>query len=206
MEELSNNIQLHREGYSPFSFWVYKQVYNEEGRLIEGAYVDRDGNDQINDSDRYLYKDPYADIIMGLNTNLNYKNWDFSVVSRANLGNYAYNNMASAKTYLARASENSILTNLHGDFYNTGFEALTETNLLSDYYIQDASFFKIDNITLGYTINNIYKESNLRLFTNVQNVLTVTDFTGLDPEISGGLDNNFYPRPRSFAFGVNYNF
>ena len=201
-----NNIQLHKEGYTPFSYWVYKQVYDENGRPIEGAYVDRNGDDQINEEDRYLYKDPYADIIMGLNTNVNYKGWDLAIVTRANLGNYAYNNMASAKSYERRVTENSILTNLHSDYFNTGFKALTEENLLSDYYIQDASFFKLDNITLGYTFDQIFEGSDLRLYGTAVNVLTVTDFDGLDPEISGGIDNNFYPRPRSFAFGVNLNF
>jgi len=201
-----NNIQLHKEGYAPFSYWVYKQVYNEDGRPIEGAYVDRNGDNQINDEDKYLYKDPYADIVMGLNTNVNFKNWDLSIVSRANLGNYAYNNMASSKAHLNRATANSILTNLHTDYYNAGFQNITETNLQSDYYVQDASFFKLDNVTLGHTFANVMEDSNLRVFGSVQNVLTVTDYTGLDPEISGGIDNNFYPRPRTFTVGVNLNF
>ncbi|WP_417443563.1 SusC/RagA family TonB-linked outer membrane protein [Joostella sp.] len=201
-----NNIQLHKEGYSPFSYWVYKQVYNEDGRPIEGAYVDRNGDNQINDDDRYLYKDPYADVIMGLNTNLNYKKWDLAIVTRANIGNYAYNNMASSKSYLNRATENSILTNLHSDYFNTGFQTITETNLQSDYYVQDASFFKIDNITLGYTLQDAIPSTSLRFYGSVQNVATFTDYDGLDPEIDGGIDNNFYPRPRSFVFGVNLNF
>lgn len=201
-----NNIQLHKEGYSPFSYWVYKQVYNKDGNPIEGAYVDRNGDNQINDDDRYLHKDPYADIIMGLNTNLSYKNWDLAIVSRANIGNYAYNNMASSKSYELRATENNILTNLHSDYYNTHFQAITETNLQSDYYIQEASFFKLDNITLGYTLPEFVGESTLRIYGSAQNVATITDYDGLDPEIDGGIDNNFYPRPRSFVFGVNLNF
>ena len=201
-----NNIQLHKEGYSPFSYWVYKQVYNEAGAPIEGAYVDRNGDNQINDDDRYLYKDPYADVIMGLNTNLNYKNWDLAVVTRANIGNYAYNNMASSKSYELRATENSILTNLHRDYFNSRFQSITETNLQSDYYIQDASFIKIDNITLGYTLQDAIPNTSLRFYGSVQNVATFTDYDGLDPEIGGGIDNNFYPRPRSFVFGVNLNF
>lgn len=201
-----NTIQLHKEGHSPFSYWVFKQVYDEAGRPIEGAYVDRNGDNQINDDDKYLYKDPYADIIMGLNTNLNYKSWDLAIVSRANIGNYAYNNMASSRSYELRATENSVLRNLHTDYYNTGFVSLTETNLLSDYYIQDASFFKLDNITLGYTLPEIFDESSLRIYGSVQNVLTITEYEGLDPEINQGIDNNFYPRPRSFAIGVNLNF
>ncbi|RKS50710.1 iron complex outermembrane receptor protein [Gillisia mitskevichiae] len=201
-----NNVQLHKEGYAPFSYWVYKQVYNEAGRPIEGAYVDRNGDNQINDDDKYLYKDPNADIIMGLNTNVNYKNWDLAIVSRANLGNYAYNNMASSKAHENRATANNILTNLHTDYFNAGFQTITETNLQSDYYVQDASFFKLDNITLGHTFANISEDSNLRVYGSVQNVLTITDYEGLDPEIGGGIDNSFYPRPRTFTVGVNLNF
>ena len=202
-----NNIQLHKEGYSPYSYWVYKQIYDENGRPVEGAYVDRNGDNIINDDDKYLYKDPYPDINMGLNTNLNYKNWDLAIVSRASLGNYNYNNMASAKSYQIRVTENSILTNLNSDYYNTGFQSLTETNLQSDYYIQDASFFKLDNITLGYTIQKVLDDnSSLRVYGSAQNVLTITDYDGLDPEISGGIDNNFYPRPRLYTVGVNLNF
>lgn len=201
-----NNIQLHREGRSPYSFWVYKQVYNTDGAPIEGVYADRNGDNQINDSDRYIYKDPYADIIMGLNTSLNYKFWDLSVVTRANIGNYAYNNMASAKSYSARLTENNILTNLHSNALVTQFESLTETNLLSDYYIQEASFFKIDNITLGYTFDRILKDNSIRIFGSAQNILTVTDYDGLDPEITGGIDNNFYPRPTSITMGASINF
>lgn len=201
-----NTIQLHKEGFAPFSYWVFKQVYDENGRPVEGAYVDRNGDNEINDDDKYLYKDPYADISMGLNTNLNYKSWDLAIVTRANLGNYAYNNMASSKSFETRATANAILRNLQSDYYNSGFVTTTETNLSSDYYVQDASFFKLDNITLGYTLPEIFKESTLRIYGSALNVLTVTDYEGLDPEISGGIDNNFYPRPRTFAIGANLNF
>ncbi|WP_281764176.1 SusC/RagA family TonB-linked outer membrane protein [Neptunitalea lumnitzerae] len=202
-----NQIQIHQEGYAPFSYYVYKQVYDTNGNPIEGAYVDRNGDNIINDDDRYIYKDPYADIIMGFNTNLNYKNWDLSVVTRANIGNYAYNNMASAKSHTIRATENNILTNLHTDYYNTQFTSLTDQGLLSDYYIQEASFFKVDNITLGYSLKEAIKGiDKMRFYGSVQNVATITDYDGLDPEISGGIDNNFYPRPTSFVFGVNVDF
>ena len=186
--------------------YIFK-IYDENGRPVEGAYVDRNGDNIINDDDKYLAEDPYANITMGLNTNLNYKNWDLAIVSRVSLGNYNYNNMASAKSYRIRATENGILTNLHADTYNSRFQNLTDGNLQSDYYIQDASFFKLDNITLGYTIRNIFnKDSNLRIFGSAQNVLTVTEYDGLDPEIGGGIDNNFYPRPRLYSIGVNLNF
>ena len=201
-----NTIQTHQKGESPYSFLVYEQVYDNSGTPIEGVYVDRNGDNIINDDDKYIYKDPYADIIMGLNTNLSYKDWDLSVVTRANIGNYSYNNVASSTGYLSRATANSMLTNLHSDYLNTGFETITETNLLSDYYIQEASFFKIDNITLGYTLKQALENTTFRFYGSVQNVLTITDYDGLDPEISGGIDNNFYPRPRSFVLGVNIDF
>ena len=203
---VGNNVQVHTEGQTPYSFLVYQQVYNSEGRPIEGVYVDRNGDDIINDDDRYIKESASADIIMGLNTNLNYKNWDLSVVTRANLGNYAYDNVASSTAYYTRATENNILTNLHSDYFRTGFQNTTENNLLSDHYIQEASFFKIDNITLGYTWKEATEKMDVRFYASVQNVATITDYNGLDPEITGGIDNNFYPRPRTAVFGVNIDF
>jgi TonB-dependent starch-binding outer membrane protein SusC len=204
---VGNNIQTHTVGESPFSYLVYAQVYDTSGNPIEGSFVDRNGDNIINDDDRYIYKDPYADVIMGLNTDLRYKNWDLSIISRANIGNYAYNNVASSNAYLERATQNQILTNLHSDYFNTNFVNTTEQNLLSDYYIEDASFFKIDYITLGYTLpKDTFKDLSLRVYGSVQNVTTVTDYNGLDPEITGGIDNNFYPRPRTYVFGVNIDF
>ena len=204
---VGNNIQIHTEGESPYSFLVFQQVYDAAGKPIEGVYVDRNGDDIINNDDKYIKESPYADVIMGLNTNLSYKNWDLAVVTRANFGNYAYNNVASANGYLRLATANGILSNIHIDYLNTGFQEITETNLLSDHYIQEASFFKIDNITLGYTWRDAFKEGgNIRFYGSVQNVATITDYDGLDPEITGGIDNNFYPRPRSAVFGVNIDF
>ena len=202
-----NNIQMQREGYAANSFYVFQQLYDESGKPIDNAVVDRNGDGQINDSDRYLYKDPFADITMGLNTSVNYKNLDFSVVTRASLGNYVYNNTASANSYRGRFFENGIIRNVHADFLNTGYMALTEPGLMSDYYIEDASFFKIDNITLGYTLPDTWLNSvNIRVFGTVNNVMTATEYSGLDPEVFGGIDNNFYPRPRIWSFGANVNF
>jgi len=203
---VGNNIQIHTEGFSPYSFLVYKQLYDNAGNPIEGAFADRNGDNIINDDDRYIFNDPYADVIMGLNTDVSYKNWDMSITTRANIGNYVYNNVASSTAYLTRATENGLLTNLHSDYLNTGFVSLTENNLLSDHYIEDASFFKIDNITLGYTLDNAIKNTTIRIYSSLQNVLTVTNYKGLDPEITGGIDNNFYPRPRSFVLGLNLDF
>ncbi|QNK76518.1 TonB-dependent receptor [Winogradskyella sp. PAMC22761] len=204
-----NNVQIHTEGAAPYSFNVYQQVYDTSGKPIEGAFVDRNGDNVINDEDKYLYKDPYADIIMGLNTNLSYKKWDLAVVTRANIGNYAYNDVSASNSYLDGVipTTNNFLTNLHASYLENGFiNQSNENTFLSSHYIQDASFFKIDNITLGYTLDNAIKNMTLRLYGSIQNVATITDYDGLDPEISGGIDSNFYPRPRSYVFGVNVDF
>ena len=203
-----NNIQIHREGNAPYSFYVYKQVYDSNGRPIEGAFEDLNGDGIINDKDRYIHKDPFADITMGFNAYFRYKNWDLTANARANIGNYAYNNVASAKGYSRKATGNgqNYLSNVHTDYYNAGFVNITDSNLLSDYYIQDASFLRIDNIALGYNLKEAIKGMDVRLYGSVQNVAVFTDYDGLDPEMFGGIDNNFYPRPRTFVFGLNVKF
>lgn len=144
---------------------------------------------------------------MGLNTDFRFKNWDLAVVSRANIGNYAYNNVASSNASISRLTDNGILYNQHANLLNTGFLAQTEQSLLSDLNIEEASFFKIDNITLGYALPQGTLEGiDVRVYGSVQNVTTVTDYNGLDPEITGGIDNNFYPRPRTYVFGINIDF
>jgi hypothetical protein len=203
---VGNNIQLHTEGEAPFSFYVFEQVYDSNNRPIEGLFVDRNGDNTINGDDRYIAGDPYADLQFGINLNFTHKRWDFALVSRASVGNEAYDNVASSKAYARRATDREILTNLHVDYLQTGFQEITEFNLLSDHYIQDASFYKIDNITLGYRLGNIFPKLDARIYGSMQNVATFTDFSGLDPEILGGIDNNFYPRPQSFVFGLNLDF
>ena len=202
------NVQIHREGYAPYSFYTYKQVYDENGKPIEGAYVDLNNDGVINDDDRYINKSPYAKVTMGFNASLRVYNWDLSASARANLGNYAYNNVASNIGYGRRGVGNgqNYLANVHTDYYNAGFMQITETNLLSDYYVQDASFLRIDNITLGYNIREAIKGVDLRLYGAVQNVAVFTNYDGLDPELFGGIDNRFYPRPRTFVFGLNVKF
>lgn len=203
-----NNIQIQREGEEPFSFYVYKQIYDANGKPIEGAYEDLNNDGIINEKDRYIHKSPFAKVTMGFNTFFRYKNWDLSATARANIGNYAYNNMASSKGYSKKATGNgqNYLSNVLSSYYNTGFTSITETNLLSDHFIEDASFFRIDNITLGYNLKQAIKGLDIRLYGAVQNVAVFTNYSGLDPEIYRGIDNSFYPRPRTYVFGLNVNF
>ncbi|MBL7560187.1 TonB-dependent receptor [Olleya sp. YSTF-M6] len=202
---VGNTVQIHREGESANSFYVFEQVYDANGTPLEGVFVDRNGDNIINDEDKYVKEDPFGDVLMGFNTNINYKNWDFSLQSRASLGNYMYNDVEANRGVLANATNNNILTNIHTDYYNTGFTVLDANTAVSDHFVQEASFFKIDNITIGYTLDKV-KNTTFRFYGSLQNVLTVTDYNGLDPEINLGIDNNFYPRPRSFVMGVNIDF
>ena len=201
-----NRVQLHRQGETPYSFYVYQQVYDAQGKPIENTFVDRNANGKIDEGDRYLYKSPFAPITMGFGTDLNYKNWDLNITTRANIGNYAYNNTQSRLDQLGEITANSgFIVNIKANQADANFQRHNDQAWLSDYYIENASFFKLDNITLGYTFPHTDK-MYVRLYGTVQNVLTITKYSGLDPEVFGGIDNNFYPRPQTYLLGLNLNF
>lgn len=202
-----NNIQLLREGFAPNSFSVYKQLYDTSGNPIEGAFVDLNGDNIINDDDRYLKENPGADVILGFQSNINYKNLDLSFNLRANLGNYVYNNVNSSRAQYELLQNNAVLGNIPSSVLNTNFQRTSDV-IISDIYIEDASFLRMDNITLGYTINNITKNNlkSLRLWAGIQNVFTITNYSGLDPEVFDGIDNLIYPRPRTILAGANFKF
>ncbi|TRZ43299.1 SusC/RagA family TonB-linked outer membrane protein [Robertkochia solimangrovi] len=200
-----NTIQQHEVGVAPYSFLVYKQIYDDAGNPIEGAVADLNGDGIINSDDRYYYKDPYADIIMGLNLNMRYKRFDFTATSRANFGNYAYNNTKSNSSVLG-LYQNEVLYNTHSNILSTDFQNISDRTLLSDYYVENASFFRMDNITLGYTLPEAIKDNPLRVYVSANNLFVITNYSGIDPEITGGIDNNFYPRPKVFVLGLDINF
>jgi len=204
-----NKIQVNSVGYNPSTFYVYEQVYDVNGKPVEGVYVDRNNDGVISTADQYRYKKPNADYTFGWMNNLDYKNWDFSMAWRASVGNYNYNNTASNGGVLQSGVRyNDVLSNINADYLNTGFVAEGNNRLFSDYYIQDASWIKLDNITLGYNFKDLMgKSSKTRVYLGVQNVLTITDYDGLDPEIpSGGIDKTIYPRARMFMLGFNLDF
>ena len=198
-------LQRHETGKSPYSYYVYKQIYDHKGRPIEGSYADLNGDGRINNDDRYFYKDPYADVLMGLTASVTYKDFDLSMASRASLGNYSSNRMMAASV------ENQIwnlgrLSNVHSSYLDTGFLYFSDKNAVSDHHIQNASFFKLDNVTLGWTVDNVIDNNPMRLYISADNLLTITEYEGIDPEITGGLDSNFYPRSRAVALGLDINF
>lgn len=206
---VGNNIQIHSVGYPAYTYFVYQQVYDKNGNPIEGLYVDRNGDGQINNADRYHYQDPAPKFYFGISSNLRYKNWNFSFAGRANFGNYVYNNVSSnIGVYRSLYHpEGPYLGNISTDVTKAGFY---DPQYLSDYYIQNASFFRMDNITLSYIFKNMNKSDkspvNLELSFTVNNAFVITNYTGLDPEVNNGIDNNIYPRPRVYVFGLNLQF
>jgi TonB-dependent starch-binding outer membrane protein SusC len=204
---VGNNIQMHSVGHPASSFFVFEQVYDPEGMPIPGMYVDRNEDGEITNADRYHYQDPAANYFFGISSILNYKEWDFAFSGRANLGNYVYNNIESENSVYQRLyrPEGPYLGNITSSVVNTDF---VNPEYLSDFYIQDGSFFRMDNISLGYTFNNLAgkERMNLRISATINNAFIITNYEGIDPEMHGGIDNRIYPRPRVYVFGVNLQF
>nr|MBC7612738.1 SusC/RagA family TonB-linked outer membrane protein [Pseudopedobacter sp.] len=204
-----NTIQIHSTGYPRASYYVYQQVYDANGKPVQDVYVDRNGDNKITNADLYRYKNPDAKVLLGFSSSFNYKKVFGGFVLRGSIGNYIYNNVASS-TGTRTAIFNSttgILNNGSRDLLNTNFEGTGTTFYLSDYYVQNASFLRMDNLNAGYNFGRVIKgKANLSLNASVQNVFVVTKYKGIDPEIEGGIDNNFYPRPRTFSLGLNLNF
>lgn len=197
---VGNTIQIHSVGYQPNSFFVLQQVYDNAGKPIEGLYVDQNGDGIVNNLDYYRYKSPEPLWMVGFTTSVGYGNWNFSTVLRSNLGQYMYNNMFSAHGTFQPSSV-LFLGNLHRNYLETGF---ANSQYFSDYYMENSSFLRMDNFTVSYDFGKVFNnKANLRATANVQNVFVVSKYKGLDPEIAGGIDNNFYPRPRVFSLGFN---
>ncbi|HJP62651.1 MAG TPA: TonB-dependent receptor, partial [Mucilaginibacter sp.] len=199
---VGNTIQLLKAGYTPYTFYVFQQVYGSNGMPLDGVYVDRNGNGSSLD-DKYLYKHPNPTVFMGFNSNFNYKQWGLSFAMRANLGNYVYNAVQASNGAYAGLKFQGYLNNIPNSILKTNFQ---QYQLYSDYYVENASFLKMDNAALSYNFGKVARTATLRASFNVQNVFVVTKYTGLDPEISSGIDANIYPRPRVFSLGLNLNY
>ncbi|HET9055258.1 MAG TPA: TonB-dependent receptor [Chitinophagaceae bacterium] len=206
---VGNTILINSVGYNRGAFFVYRQVYDPAtNKPIEGAFVDLNNDGLINNSDLYQYAGIDPRIFMGLSSSVTYKNLSIGFVMRASIDNYLYNNVASS-TGTSRNILNPLnyINNGSSDFLNTGFSGSGDKYFLSDYYVQNASFLRMDNINIGYNFGKVFNnKANLRIGVNAQNVFVVTKYKGLDPEISGGIDNNFYPRPRVYVLTANIDF
>ena len=206
--------QAHAEGHPRSSFYVYQQVYDENGHAVEGVYVDRNADGQITEDDRYFYKSPDAPWQAGLSTKLQYKNWDLGIGLRGSWGNYVYNDVEAGFCNVSKTFDSSFAYNGYNKNILKDAVALnwvTYDNVTSDYFVQNASFVRLDNITLGYTFENFlaagkYKGMSGRIYAAATNIATFSKYKGLDPEVSGGIDNNLYPRPFTIQLGLNVNF
>ncbi|WP_300434728.1 SusC/RagA family TonB-linked outer membrane protein [Christiangramia sp.] len=200
---VGNTVQLWKEGFDPTTFFVFRQVYDQEGNPIEGAYVDVNGDNQITEADRQAYKKATPDYFMGLTNTMNYKNFDLNFTFRGNFGNYIYNNTQSANGFIEAGTNtpSDYYSNLNANVLETGFE---NSQFFSDYYIRSADFVKLDNLSIGYTVAG--EEVDFRASVTASNVLTITNYEGLDPEVFGGIDNNFYPRSRRYVLGLSITF
>jgi TonB-dependent starch-binding outer membrane protein SusC len=201
-----NNIQIHSIGYRPSTFFLYRQVYDNAGNPIEGLYEDVNGDGTINDFDKQWVKNPDPKVFMGFTANAGYKKWSAGFVMRASLGNYMYNGVKANSGYEDNVlPKQDFLRNAHSNVLATDFSHI---QTFSDYYLENASFLRMDNFYIGYDFGSPFRNKNIQLRANLncQNVFVITKYSGLDPEINGGIDNTIYPRPRMIALGINLDF
>lgn len=208
----NTKVQVNKVGYAANSFYVYQQVYDENGNPIENMFVDRNGDGIINSSDKYIYKKPAADFMMGLTSKMTYKNWDFSFSLRSSLNNYVYYDFLAGKANVSSSGlfSNTAYSNTTPEAIALGFTGKGDY-YMSDYFVRNASFLRCDNITLGYSFKNLFKTSAYkgiggRVYATAQNPFIITKYKGLDPEVQSGIDSNPYPRAFTFLLGVNLQF
>lgn len=186
------------------SFYMFQQVYDQDGKPIEGVYADRNDDGVVNEQDMYHYKSSAPDLLMGLSSRFEYKKWDFSFMARASLGNHMYNDLSAGSSNYQYVFNSSYLQNVPQSVLDTNFE---RQQIYSDYYVQDASFFKLDNVSAGYQFEKVFNGlMDIHLSMTVQNALVLTDYSGVDPEVFDGIDNAVYPRPRTFVLGASLSF
>jgi len=224
---IGNRVQVLRVGSPVNSFFLYKHIRDENGIPLEdqidhngdGAinladiYEDTNGDGTVDASDRRVIENPNPDVTFGLNSNMRYKNFDLNFTLRANIGNYVYNNVKSTLLPFTRAIGAEDLENVHRDATRV---RMRDAQDFSDYFLENASFLKMDNITLGYNFKPLKNsKTNARIYTTVQNLFVITGYSGVDPEVgflttgdttTNGIDNNIYPRSRNVIFGLNVNF
>ncbi|MCQ7926395.1 TonB-dependent receptor, partial [Salmonella enterica] len=200
----SYQLQILTENKAPSMFYLYHQLYDQEGHPIEGAYADLNGDGQINSEDLYTIHKPTPDWMLGFSANLRFRKWTLGTSLRANVGNYVFNGMAMNTGAMRTMSYNDYqLNNLSRSYLSTHFQ---QRQYLSDYYLENASFLKMDNVTLGYNFGKLAEHLSLSASFMVQNVFTVTNYSGIDPEVDGGIDVTFYPRPRIYSLTLGFEF
>ena len=193
-------VQVFMVDKTPYTFYLAKQAYDDNGKPIEGMYVQPDGSLSSTETKYAGDKSALPTSLLGFNTRLSFRNWDLAIAGHGAFGNYVYN-YVRANQYMQQAySDQGSFSNLLKSTVETGFD---NQQLYSDYWLEDGSFFRIDNITLGYTFPRLWNSSSsLRITLGVQNVCTFTKYSGVDPELYSGLDRDVYPRPRTYTLGL----
>jgi len=202
---MTGTKQVTRVGFPAYSFFVNRQVYDTDGNPIEGLYVDESGEGGVvngDNADKYLYHNPVADYLLGLSARFEYKNFDLTASTRASIGNYVYNQIAAGASY-DQMQQIGYWKNFTKALAGTNF---VKRQFTSDYFVENASFLKLDNVSAGYRFDNLFGALGARVSFTVQNALILTKYSGLDPEVPGGIDNNFYPRPRTYMLGIGLTF
>ena len=202
---VGSNIQIHSVGFAPSSFFVFEQKYDDNGNILEGEFVDRNGDGTVDGADKYRFEKPAPDYTLGFTSSLKISDFTLSFAGRASLGNYVYNNIQTDQGYFDRLyGTTNVLWNINQSAIDDNVQK--QTNLtFSDHFVQEASFLKIDHITLGYNLDKILGYG-INVYATVQNPFVITGYDGLDPEIGNGIDNNIYPRATNYVFGLSANF
>lgn len=200
----NNYLQILKEGSAPYTFYLYKQLYGDDGKPLEGQFEDLMDDGKINSEDRYQAGSPFPDFMFGLNSRLRYKKWNLGFSLRANTGAKIFNNNAMRLGASEVLSWNTAqINNLSTSYLETGFQKL---QYLSDYYLEKADFLKMDMISLGYNFGNALPGCNLNVTAMVQNAFTITGYSGVDPEIYRGIESSFYPRARTYSINIGLQF
>lgn len=203
----NGNTQLHAVGHPRNTFYLYQQVYDNNGKAIEGLFVDRNRDGLVNNDDKYLNHSAVGNHMFGLSSNLAVNKWSGGFVARATLNNFVYNNVFADRSTRTAITGAYTLGNGINNYYNTGFTQGTGISAMSDMWVENASFIRMDNIFVGYNFGSLTKYiSSFRAVASVQNAFIITKYKGLDPEVNNGIDNNIYPRPRIFSLGLNFDF
>ncbi len=205
-----NFIQMNSVGHQVNSFYVYEQAYDRLGKPLEGVYIDKNEDGVINDKDRIYYGNSTPDYLIGINTSLRYKNWDFNLSGRFQFGAQIYNKVSADGSNFVNIynATTQAISNKLASASETNFLRTDEQRAFSSHWIENADFFRLDNVSIGYNIKKVFNLpiSNLRLSLTGQNLFVISDYSGLDPEVFSGIDNNIFPRPTTIMFGVNVGF
>ena len=204
---IGNTAQVHTVGYPTFTFFMYDANYDADGNPIEDQFTDFNNDSVINIDDRVRSGNPNPNWFLGLNLNASYKNWYMGTSMRAELGAYVYNNLASNHGNLQAGNSTFNSSNIHSSFLTTNFMESSNEQLLSDYFLEKANFLRMDYFTLGYNFGNSLSDKfRLNAALTVNNVFVFTQYSGMDPEVVGGIDNNMYPRPRIYSLNLTFDF